>query len=315
MALEVVTLSDDAAGSRAQVLPGLGFNCFSFVAAPAGERVDVLWASPDFASGSVRPTRCGIPLLFPYAGRIRARAFSFGGRDFKLPKGDDLGNAIHGFVFDRPWRVLEQTPRRVVGQFQASVDDVKILDMWPADFRITVTYQLSGNTLAADVYIENPDERVLPFGFGTHGYFRVPLGAGGTAAACQVTVPVSNAWELVNLLPTGEKMMSPFSGPLREGLTIGNTQLDDVFTGLDFVGHKCTARVRDPHSGRVMTLTWDDQCPHCVLFNPPHREAVCIEPYTTVPDPYGLLERGFDPSLRRLVPGEGMRTQFTIRLD
>ena len=204
---------------------------------------------------------------------------------------------------------------RVVGQFQASVDDVSLLEMWPADFRITVTYQLSGNSLAGDVYIENPDERVLPFGFGTHGYFKVPLGSGGTAAACQVTVPVSHVWDLDNLLPTGEKSVSPYSGPLREGLTIGHTQLDDVFSGLDFVNHKCTARVLDPHSRRVVTLTFDDQCPHCVLFNPPHREAICIEPYTTVPDPYSLVERGFDPSLRRLVPGEGMRTQFTIRLD
>lgn len=315
MALEVISLRDEAAGSSAAILPGLGFNCFSFIANPAGEPIEVLWASPDFAQGTVRPTRCGIPLLFPFAGRIRERAFTFAGRTYKLPKGDDLGNAIHGFVFDRPWRVIEQTPRRVVGQFQASVDEPAILEMWPADFRITVTYQLSGSTLAGEVFIENPDERVLPFGFGSHGYFRVPLGAGGVANDCQVRVPVSTAWELSNLLPTGERGLSPYSGPLRAGMTIGNSQLDDVFSGLDFIDHKCAARVRDPHSGRVMTLTFDDVCPHCVLFNPPHREAICIEPYTTVPDPFTLVERSVDPNLRLLAPGDAVSTRFAIRLD
>ena len=51
---------------------------------------------------------------------------------------------------------------------------------------------------------ENPDTGPLPFGFGTHPYFRVPLG-GTSGAECRVTVPVEDQWELEGLLPTGRK--------------------------------------------------------------------------------------------------------------
>ena len=62
-------------------------------------------------------------------------------------------------------------------------------------------------------------------------------------------------------------------------------------------------------------MTFDDQFTACVVFNPPHREAVCIEPYTTVPDAFTLAERGIDPHLLTLAPGKSFRTRIEIRLD
>ena len=62
---------------------------------------------------------------------------------------------------------------------------------------------MAGNTLTSDIEIENPDTKPLPFGFGTHPYFRVPLGHGdaedvpGTRAGRHELGPG-------NLLPTGE---------------------------------------------------------------------------------------------------------------
>src|SRR5207302_10517553 len=105
-------------------------------------------------------------LLLPFAGRIRGTSFQFEGRQFALEAGDGQGNALHGFVLNRPWRVTQQAGNRAIGQFQASVDDASILKRWPADFRMTADYQLSGNTLVAAYTIENPDTKPLPFGFG-----------------------------------------------------------------------------------------------------------------------------------------------------
>jgi aldose 1-epimerase len=312
---EIVTITEPNTGATAQVAPSLGFNCFSFRAAPAGEPVEVLWADPEFSSGHAKPTRTGIPILFPFPGRIRGGSYEFQGRRYELEIADERGNAIHGFVLRRPWRVIEHTGSRVVGQFQASVDDPSILEHWPADFRITVSYQLQGNTLASEIVVENPDQRPLPFGLGTHGYFRVPLGGHGAADDCRITVPVSTNWELVNLLPTGREAPSEAAARVAKGVAFGETQLDDVFGGLKFAGGLCQSTVYDPHNKRTLTVAFDEQFPICVVFNPPTREAICIEPYTTAPDAFNLQAAGVDPHLRVLAPGETFRGRVTMRLD
>lgn len=314
MALETITITDAATGSRAKILPGVGFNCYSYsVATPAGP-LQTLWSAPDLTDGTARPTGSGIPLLFPFAGRLRGTSFRFRGKDYELEAGDGQGNAIHGFVFNRPWRVTEQAAQRVVGQFQASLDEASLLAHWPADFRITAEYRISAGALVSEFLIENPDQKPLPFAFGTHGYFRVPLGP-DRADDCRVTVPVSTIWELESLLPTGTCGPSPLCEQLSRGMRLGETKLDSVFGGLRFTDHRLATVIRDPTSGRTLTQTFDDQFTTCVVYNPPHRQAVCMEPYTTVPDPFSLLDKGIDPHLKVLAPGESFRTRIEIRVE
>jgi aldose 1-epimerase len=314
MALETVTISDAVFGSRAKILPGLGFNCYGFSVPTPGGPLETLWSAPDFTDGTAKPTRSGIPLLFPFAGRIRGTSFRFQDRQYALEVGDELGNAIHGFVYSRPWRVIDQAADRVVGQFQASVDDPSLAAHWPADFRITATYRVAGNTLAAEYQIENPDDRPLPFGFGTHAYFRVPLG-GPSADDCRVRVPVATVWEMEDLLPTGREVSSPLATRLAQGMRFGDMKLDNVFGGLVADGDRFQASIHDPGSGRTLVQTFDSQFAACVVFNPPHREAVCMEPYTTLPDPFTLRERDVDAKLRILPPGAVFRASIEIRLD
>jgi len=312
--LDCVTIADPVHGSKAKILPGVGFNCYGFLANTPSGPVEVLWSAPDFTDGTAKPTGSGIPLMFPFAGRIRGAQFDYNGKTYTLEAMDGIGNAIHGFVYNRPWRVKSQEKDRVVGEFQASVDDEALLELWPADFRITVEYRIAGNTLSSEIQIENPDEKPLPFTFGTHPYFRIPVG-GRVADDCIVKVPVSTNWELSDLLPTGIVGPSPNVDKLAEGIPAGEMRFDNVFGGLKFANHRLETSIRDPHSGRRVTQEFDDQFTACVVFNPPHREAVCIEPYTGLPDPFSLLKKGVEPHLRVLGPGESFRTRVEIRVD
>lgn len=312
--LDCVTISDPVHGSKAKILPGLGFNCYGFVASTPSGPLEVLWSAPDFTDGTAKPTGSGIPLMFPFAGRIRGAKFNYNGKTYALEAMDGLGNAIHGFVFNRPWRIKKQERDRVVGEFQASVDDESLLALWPADFRITVEYRIAGNTLSSEILVENPDDKPLPFAFGTHAYFRIPLG-GRSADDCLVKVPVTTNWELSELLPTGVVAPSPDADKLAAGIPAGEMRFDNVFGGLKFENHRLETSIRDPHSGRRVTQEFDDQFTACVVFNPPHREAVCMEPYTGLPDPFSLLEKGVEPHLRVLGPGESFRTRIEIRVD
>jgi len=314
MSLEIVTIADAASGAKAKVLPNLGFNCYGFSVPAATGPVDVLWAAPDFTDGTARPTGSGIPLMFPFAGRIRGTTFTFEGKEYTLEEGDGQGNAIHGFVYNRPWRVKERAADHVIGQFQASVDDEALLKHWPADFRITATYRVSGQTLTGDYLIENPDDKPLPCGFGTHPYFRVPLGS-GAAEGCVVRVPVGTNWELKELLPTGRNEPTALAEQLAGGMKLADMKLDHVFGGLKFDNHRLATTVHDPQSGRTVVQTFDDQFTACVVYNPPHREAVCIEPYTTIPDAFHLKTAGIEPHLLVLPPGKSFRTTIEIRVE
>lgn len=314
MKLESLSIEDSQSGARARIMPRLGFNCYSFIAG-AREPVEVLWADPDFRSGKTRPTRSGIPILFPFAGRIRGTSFEFAGQMRELEIGDDFGNAIHGFVLNRPWRVVEHDGATIVGQFQASLDDPALLTRWPADFRISVSYEVQGHALRCAIHITNPDERPLPFTLGTHQYFRVPLGSGGSADECRVTVPAHRQWELAGLLPTGKVIPAPVGPQLREGMPFWKTELDDVFTGLDYVEQRATATIYDPHHERTMRMTFDQQFRDCVVFNPPHREAICIEPYTAAPNPFELEAEGIDAGLRTLAPGQSFEAAIEMAME
>jgi aldose 1-epimerase len=317
MSLQTISLHDDQAGTSAKILVDYGFNCYSFQAAPAGTPIEVLWSAPDFESGQKGPSHSGIPLLFPFPGRVQGTGFTFEGRQYQLTglPDDGRGNAIHGFVLNRPWRVTEQTKTRAVGEFQASVDDASLLKMWPADFRISCSYELAGNTLKSVITVTNPDKKPLPFGLGTHPYFRVPLGPGGVAADCKVTVLVTDYWPLENMLPGGQRQSAEGSRGLKAGLPFSETKLDDVFTGVQFNGGRALATIVDAKAGRKLTVSFDAGFPNCVVYNPPHREAICLEPYSCVPDPFSLEDRGISTGLRVLKPGESFAYHVDICLE
>jgi aldose 1-epimerase len=323
MSSDIVILRDDAAGTSAKILAGLGFNCFSFEAVHGGRPVEVIWSAPAFASGTERPSGSGIPILFPFPGRMRGTRFELAGRTFELPAGDRFGNAIHGIVYTRPWAIVERTATRAVGQFHASRHDPALLDCWPADFCLTATYELAGNTLRCDLLIENPDDHALPWGLGVHPYFRLPLSAEKDqekrrtlAEKCRITVPAAKHWELIDMLPTGRCLNATGARAVSDGMDFARTQLDDVFTDLEFCGGQCTATIEDPASNAALAIRFQQPFANCVVYNPPHREAICIEPYSCVPGQFG--EQGGVPvqkALSLLPPGGSVRTSVTIELQ
>jgi aldose 1-epimerase len=315
MNTQIVDITDPTSGARARVSVSQGFNCFSWQPAPGDGPREMLWADPAFDSGEKRPSSSGIPLLFPFPGRIGGAKYTFNDRDYQLEPGDAFGNAIHGFVFNRPWRIVEQTGARIVGEFQASADDSTILKHWPSDFRIRVSYEVRDRELISDIQYENTGGNPLPCGFATHAYFRLPLTKGGATSETVVTAPVQKFWELDNMIPTGKLQPAPADKQLLSGLSLADHQFDTVFTDLrpDSDGLLRT-KLTDPTTGRTLTQTFDTSFTQCVVYTPPHREAICLEPYTCVPDAIRLAAEGHDTGLQVLAPGESRQTTIKLAL-
>lgn len=305
MSIEIAVLRDAVSGAAAEITIGYGCNCFRFTVPCGGKSLDVLYAQEGFETGTMRASSSGIPILFPFPGRLKGGLLEWEGKTYRLPKNDRAGNAIHGFVHTRPWRTIAQTENSVTAEFGASIDDPSILELWPADFQIRATYTLTGTTLSAVYQATNCGDAPLPCGLGTHPYFRVPLG-GGSADACHIQVPFGNQWLFAEKMATGEQTpAASLDAPF------GETAFDNAFGDLTWTDGRCVTSIEDPESGVKITQSFSDAFIGVVLFNPPHREAFCIEPYTLIPDAFQLAAQGIDAGLRVLAPGES----FTAKVD
>jgi aldose 1-epimerase len=149
---------------------------------------------------------------------------------------------------------------------------------------------------------DNPGSTPLPCGLGTHPYFRIPLG-GQQAADCEVSLPVTRQWELVNLIPTGRLIdLPPFLGPAATRFDAINA--DNALTGLIYDNNQATATIIDPRGGTKLAIAFSQPFRECVVYTPPHREAICIEPLTSVPCAIQLQGPAIDTGLMVLGPGE-----------
>jgi aldose 1-epimerase len=310
--MAVLTLTDAQTGATARILPELGFNCFEFRAVVNGAVIDVIDRVPGFETGGERPSRSGIPILFPFPNRIRGGRYSWKGKDYELPQNDNQGNAIHGFCFDRPWRVIRQGSNYATGQFQLSVDAPDRLGHWPTDFIFEVDYELLHNRLRANFRIQNPSERSLPWGLGTHAYFKLPLGVDSRVDDCTVEAPATKYWELEQSLPTGRTFAVDEARDLRDGAYFNLLKLDDVLTDIDCDGPQFDCTVIDEAAGLQVTQLCPPIFREITAFTPPNRNAICLEPYTCVTDAMNLEARGVDAGLRVLGPGSEFHTWIDL---
>ncbi len=310
--MSTITIADAATGACASIAPDRGFNCFSFQATVHGETIEVLDCDAGFLEGTSRPTRTGIPILFPFPNRIRQGRFFWEGREYVIPGSDAWGNAIHGFCADRPWRVIDQGPSHVVGQFRLSVDAPDRLSQWPTDFRLDVEYCLLRNRLRAIFRLHNPTDRTLPWGLGTHPYFRAPLSDNGSWKNCTVEVPAASRWDLVDCLPTGARSPVPREFDLRAGAGLDGLKLDDVYGDIQCVGPQFDCTLFDERAGIQLTQTCPPIFREVVVFTPPERSCICVEPYTCVTDAVNLQAQGIDAGWRVLGPGAEFRTWIDV---
>lgn len=314
--MSLIRLCDASAGTHALIAVERGLNCFEFQAVVNGSPLNVLDSHPEFAQGQGRPSGNGIPILFPFPNRIRQGRFLWDGCEYQLSDAtvgfDNAGNAIHGFCLDRTWRVVEQSDAHVIGQFQLSRDAPDRLSCWPGDFVFHVGYRLRGNTLTGTYRIQNPGPAPLPWGLGTHPYFRLPLGTCGSADDCLIQVPARRQWVLEDCLPSGQRAEIPLTHDLREGARFGDVTLDHVLSDLEATAGRIECQLVDSASGLQVTQRADSCFRECVVYTPPERNCVCLEPYTCVTDAVNLEPDGVDSGWRVLPPGGEFSCQIEI---
>jgi aldose 1-epimerase len=312
-----VAVLEDGRGGGLEVWPALGFNAYRWHV----DGMELLYADPRLFDDG-RPTRSGIPVLFPFPNRIRDGRFTWNGRAYQLPLNDPAGkNAIHGFACRSAWRVVDQgadgESAWLTGEFQISRDANAALPLWPADGRLRLTYRLLENRLRLEANFDALGE-ALPFGLGYHPYFALANFGGENAL---VLVPAQRYWELSGNLPVGSPRPVVAPRDLRQARPLTGLTLDDVLTecppppagaadGLSLIG-----MIQHATGKPALRVHASADFREVVVFTPPHRQAFCIEPYTCVTDAINLQASGIDAGWKVLMPGKSWHGTIECTVD
>ena len=310
--MELITL--EAQSERAVIVPAAGCQCLSY-------RIGALEVIAGPASPDVwrdHPHRGGIPILFPWPGRVAGARFTFEGREYRLPVNDPAhGNAIHGFASERAFRVTRRGPYFVTALLDSS--DYSDLDaIWPWPFALEIDYEV-GNGLRLKARITNTGDTSMPFGFGAHPYFHAPLNPKGLRDALEIQLDADARWPMdASMIPTGAT--EPLAGKfdLRAPRSLGVDTYDDAFHMAPVSNDDAStprARLIDPSLKIAIEVRADVRFGDFVVFAPPNNPVVALEPYTCAPDAFNLDARGVAAGMRKLAPGQTFEAGFEIRVN
>ncbi len=308
----VCILTDEGARSEARIAVDRGANLFEFtlVGSASGDPLQIL-----LGPGPGRDAmHFGIPILFPFPNRLRGGRFTFRGKTYQLDT-TPAGNAIHGLVRGRKWKVESLGQTSQGASLTASFDSrehADVMRQFPFPFLLELEFYLRGKSLDFAAKATNVGDAPMPMGFGLHPWFRLPLRPGGDRRECQLQVPAPREWKLDRAkLPTGDIIDVPRPKDFRGSKPLGDLHLDDVYTDIESPG---SCSYRDPGAGEDVVLRYGGAFRDLVIYAPRSTPALCIEPYTCPTDAFNLASRGIDAGVVVLESGGSWRADVEVEI-
>jgi aldose 1-epimerase len=326
---EPVMILRDGSQAQAMVAPNLGSNCVFWAITHHNQELQVLEtpASPNVLRE--RASRGGVPVLWPFPGRVRDAQYQYQGKTYHLPPTDKSGvHHIHGLVLGAKWEIGEYgssaegaylTTHISSDQISAAIREAG----YPFKFALSLRFTLKEQRLSYLIILENKEQASsLPFSFGLHPYFRVPLVPTGSPldynarVNCEVQLPVSKHWPTEGGLASGPAQATPPAKDFSVWKALGGPNFDDMYSGVVAGADGFSvAAYRSPALGLETQIKADANFQNWVFFSPPERASLAIEPYTSPPDAINLATRNVTGNnLLELAPGATWQAQVIFEV-
>jgi len=256
------------------------------------------------AAGDVRGHAC-YPLV-PYSNRIANAHVVVAGRRHELVRNfGDHPHSIHGVGWQRPWRVTARAAASALLALEhtAAGPDARA---WPWPFRTTQWFGLSAGrdsaVLTARLAVANTGDTPFPFGLGFHPFFP-------RTAATALDFHAGAVWENDGTQLPVRRV--PVPDEWRAGLLRARrgTTIDNVFA--DWSG---AAKLSDPAWPFGIEIAADRAAGFLVVYAPPDRDFVAVEPVTHMTDAFNRAERGESGTGARILAA-GSAFACTIRIS
>jgi aldose 1-epimerase len=257
-----------------EISPGLGGTIlrYSWRGVPILRPSDGL---PDIA----RLAAC-YPLL-PFSNRLAQGRLAFGGKVYPIPRTVDYAALpMHGLAWQRPWRVELQTSSSATLMQDYTPEGTP--PAWPFPYAARQTFTLDDAGLHMTLSMHNTGTAPQPAGLGWHPYFpRTPQ--------TRIWASVGEMW--VNDDANLPIYLEPALAALASGIQAEHTDYDNVFRG--FGGR---AGVAWPERDVAVTLHADATFSHVVLFTPPGKPHLAIEPVSHMTDAFNRYSAAGGPA-------------------
>jgi aldose 1-epimerase len=323
-----VVLKDLATGSLASIAVSTGANCTTLQLAPnQGSPYQLIGSG---GNGPGPRGDGGMPVLFPWCGAISGAAYEFEGKTRQVPPEVSRG-ALHGFVARRPWRISRTDADSTSASLEciiSHVDCPEARDAYPFKFELSLLFALENAAFVTRAVVRNTGDSPMPFGLGLHPYFRVPLEAGTTATACSVQIPAKARWDLQECLAVRPGFQPGQGRQLPHPLPLGDA--GDIVKGRPLVQgaetlilrladsrtrHGAECLISNPASDSQIVLRMSPEFSNVVLFTPPGKPIVALEPWTSLPNGFNLASAGMkDAGIVILPAGASWEAQIQISI-
>lgn len=286
----VVTL---AAGDYELELCPKGGGC---ITAFRYQGIDLMRPATDEYWQTFEPRASGSFPLVPFSNRVADGRTVFEGRTLRFPINmPPEPHTIHGDGWTAAWTVEVQEPARAV-LTHAPMNT-------PFAYGSRQIFELSDDGLVASLELTNSSDKKIPAGFGHHPYFP-------RTDDLTLEMPLSEVWLPDERKIPSKKLSVPeawdFSSPKRLAPL---TDLDH-----DFTGGEARATLHWPERGISLDIDADSAFRHVVVFVPPDKDYVCVEPVTHVANAVNMLATGDkDTGLQILNPGETLQASMRFR--
>lgn len=241
---------------------------------------DVLFLDQATLRDHTQNVRGGIPVLFPFAGRLSGDTFLLGDQRLTMPQ--------HGFARKLPWRIAGTETSDAAVITLVLEHSEATLPVWPFRFRLSFRYQLRDGALTLNQRFENLGPGAMPMHPGLHPYFRVD---DWTKRQARLETTATRAYD--NRAGAPRVLVGP--------LELGSGEVD-----LQLLDHG-TDHVRLTRPGRApIDLSYDDPDTVVTVWTQPSRDFVCVEPWTR---PSNAVNQG---RALLVAPGEAFESRLTI---
>lgn len=241
--------------------------------------------------------------LIPFSNRVGFGRFSFGGEPFQLDA-NFVGepHTIHGNAWMREWTVASHDDMRTLLtlEHQPPGDPA---GQWPFRYAAQLEYAFRDDGLSVRIEVRNTDDREQPVGLGFHPFFP-------RTDELELGFSADSVW-IVGQDSLPEQRLAPEAGspyrfqPMRR---LDDTPLDNCFAGWTR-----QAYLRWPSRGLSLSIRAEEPFDHLVVFTPPGRDYMAVEPASNMTDAINHPEID-DRGLTMLQPGKTLSTRVDFAL-
>ncbi|MFQ5790750.1 MAG: aldose 1-epimerase [Acidobacteriota bacterium] len=281
--LEVYKLLNTSTGEYVAILSAAGAALNAFKVKSAGLLVDVVDGYEDESDFRVNHSRdFKGAKLFPFPNRVSQARYRFEGVDYELGINfHEEGHAIHGLLYGKPFRVLNQWATTAEAGLELTHHYSGEDRGYPFPFSINVRFiYRRDNSLSCRTVVKNTGARPMPLGDGWHPYFRT----GSAVDTLELQLPVNRRLEVNDRkIPEGGwTEYSKFRGLAR----IGEERFDHCFE-LGRGGGGARSLLYDPGT-QLGLILWQETGPgkynYLQVYTPPGRRSIALEPMSCPPD-------------------------------